>query len=58
VTHGPKDVGGVRSTLTLEDRRVGLGIIRREVESGDVVMAGGVEARVVALPFAPEELDG
>jgi folate-binding protein YgfZ len=58
VTHGPKEVGGVRSTLTLEDRRVGLGTIRREVELGDVVMAGGVEARVVALPFAPEELDG
>lgn len=58
VSHGQKEVGAVRSTLTLEDRRVGLGTIRREVEPGDMVLAGGAEARVVALPFAVEELDG
>jgi hypothetical protein len=37
---------------------LGLGTIRREVEPGDVVRAGGAEARVVALPFGAEELDG
>lgn len=58
VIHGPREVGAVRSTLTLEDRRLGLGTIRREVELGDLVMAGGAEARVVALPFGGEELDG
>jgi folate-binding protein YgfZ len=58
VTLGEKEVGSVRSTLTLEDRRLGLGTIRREVEPGDVVTAGGAEAKVVALPFGPEELDG
>lgn len=58
VTVGEKEVGVVRSTLTLEDRRLGLGTIRREVAPGDVVLAGGAEARVVALPFGAEELDG
>jgi folate-binding protein YgfZ len=58
VVYGEKDVGAVRSTLTLEDRRLGLGIIRREVEPGRMVLAGGAEAKVVALPFGAEELDG
>ncbi len=58
VMHRDKDVGAVRSTLTLEDRRLGLGTIRREVEPGDVVLAGGAEAMVVSLPFGVEELDG
>ena len=57
ITRGEKDVGAVRSTLTLEDRRIGLAAIRREVEPGDTVLAGGVEARVVPLPFRLEELD-
>jgi folate-binding protein YgfZ len=58
VVHGEKDVGAVRSTLTLEDRRLGLGTIRREVAPGDVVLASGAEATVVTLPFGAEELDG
>jgi folate-binding protein YgfZ len=58
VVHGEKDVGAVRSTLTLEDRRLGLGTIRREVSPGDVVLAGGAEATVVTLPFGTDELDG
>jgi len=58
VIHGQKEVGAVRSTLTLEDRRMGLCTIRREIEPGEMVMAGGAEARVVALPFGAEELDG
>ncbi len=58
VVYGEKDVGAVRSTLTLEDRRLGLGIIRREVEPGRTVLAGGAEAKVVSLPFGAEELDG
>jgi folate-binding protein YgfZ len=58
VVLGEKEVGAVRSTLTLEDRRLGLGIIRREVEPGRLVVAGGAEAKVVTLPFGVEELDG
>jgi tRNA-modifying protein YgfZ len=55
---GEREVGSVRSTLSLEDRAIGLGLIRREVEVGDELMAGGQPATVVALPFAPEDLDG
>ena len=52
ITRGEKDVGTVRSTLTLEDRRIGLAAIRREVEPGDTVLAGGVggKGRLPALP--------
>jgi folate-binding protein YgfZ len=57
VTLGEREVGSVRSTLTLEDRRLGLGTIRREIGPGEVVTAGGAEAKVVALPFGPDELD-
>ena len=35
VVHGEKDVGSVRSTLTLEDRMLGLGLLRREVGPGE-----------------------
>jgi folate-binding protein YgfZ len=54
--HG-RSVGTVRSTLLLEDRALGLAPIRREVETGAEVMAGGRPARVVTLPFAPQEMD-
>jgi tRNA-modifying protein YgfZ len=57
VLRGDKEVGAVRSTLALADRRIGLATIRREVDPGDTVMAGGIEARVVALPFRPGELE-
>jgi len=29
----------------------------REIGPGEVVTAGGAEAKVVALPFGPDELD-
>ncbi len=48
---GEKDVGSVRSSLTLPTGRLGLALIRREVETGQVVTAGGLPASVVALPF-------
>jgi hypothetical protein len=46
----------VRSTLALEDRRIGLGLLRREVDPGASVVAGGQRATVLALPFAPDDL--
>jgi folate-binding protein YgfZ len=58
VVHGEKDVGSVRSTLTLEDRVLGLGLLRREVGPGETVVAGGRPATVVALPFGADEVDG
>ena len=58
VVHGEKDVGSVRSTLTLEDRVLGLGVLRREIAPGEEVTAGGRRARVVALPFGGDEVDG
>ena len=37
---------------------LGLGVLRREVEPGETVMAGGRRATVVALPFGADEVDG
>lgn len=48
---GEKEVGSVRSTLSLPTGRIALALIRREVETGQVVMAGGLSATVVDLPF-------
>ena len=58
INKGEREVGSVRSTLSLEDRAIGLGLIRREVEVGEELLAGGQPATVVALPFGPEDLDG
>ncbi len=58
VVYGEKDVGSVRTTLTLEDRVLGLGVLRREVSPGETVTAGGRRAKVVALPFGVDEVDG
>jgi tRNA-modifying protein YgfZ len=58
VLYGEKDVGSVRSTLTLEDRALGLSMLRREVGPGETVVAGGRRATVVALPFGAEDVDG
>jgi folate-binding protein YgfZ len=55
---GEREVGSVRSTLSLEDRAIGLGLIRREVAVGEELLAGGQPATVVALPFGPDDLDG
>jgi folate-binding protein YgfZ len=46
-----RPAGTIRSTLLVGGRRVGLAPIRREVATGDAVVAGGRPARVVALPF-------
>jgi folate-binding protein YgfZ len=53
VTLGEKEVGSVRSILSLPTARLALALVRREVETGQVVTAGGVAATVVALPFQP-----
>ena len=52
-----KEVGTVRSTLTVDGRTLGLAVVRREVEPGAQVVAGGRGARVVSLPFGGDELD-
>jgi folate-binding protein YgfZ len=51
-----REVGTVRSTIMLEDRALGLALLRREVSPGDEVMAGGRRALVVGLPFVGLEL--
>ncbi len=58
ITREGKDVGSVRSTLELGDRVLGLVTLRREVGPGDIVLAGGMEATVLGLPFTPADLDG
>jgi folate-binding protein YgfZ len=58
VVHGGKEVGSLRSALALDDRSVGLAMVRREVSPGSEVMVGGRRARVVRLPFGAEDLDG
>ena len=58
IVYGEKEVGSVRSTLELGDRVLGLVMLRREVGLGDVVLAGGMEATVVGLPFSAGDLDG
>jgi len=51
-----KEVGRLATALMLEDRVVGLALVRREVANGAVLQAGSREARVVALPFGSEGL--
>ena len=46
-----REVGSVRSILSLPTRHVALALKRREVETGQVVTAGGLPATVVSLPF-------
>jgi len=58
ITYGAKEVGTVRSVLQLDDRTLGLGIIRREVGAGAEVTAGGRRAVVVGLPFGGEDVEG
>lgn len=49
-------IGRVTSHLETPGRRIGLALLRREVDNGAHVTAGGLPATVVALPFeeAPE----
>lgn len=46
ITAGDKEVG----TMTSVAGRVGLGMVRREIEPGSTVSVGGVEATVVEIP--------
>jgi hypothetical protein len=47
-----RDVGRVTSVAALPgDRWIGLAVLRREVEPGADVEAGGASAAVVSLPF-------
>lgn len=46
-----REVGSVRSALRLDDRVVGLAMIRREVEAGAELDLTGSAATVVALPL-------
>jgi folate-binding protein YgfZ len=46
-----RTLGQVHSVLILPDRRIGLGMVRREVDIGDTVIAGGREATIAPLPF-------
>lgn len=48
-----KELGQVSSLAQAGGRSLGLSLIRREVEPGTVVVAGGSEAVVTALPFPP-----
>lgn len=48
-----RDIGAVSSLLSLPGRTVGLGVIRRGIEAGHEVVAGGAPATVVPLPFEP-----
>jgi folate-binding protein YgfZ len=55
---GERAVGVVRSTLQLDDRVLGLGVLRREVSPGDRVSVDGRQGQVVHLPFGGEEIEG
>jgi hypothetical protein len=44
--------------LQLNDRVLGLGVLRREVSPGDEVSVAGSQAQVVHLPFGGEEIEG
>jgi tRNA-modifying protein YgfZ len=57
VLSGEREIGSVRSRLAVDGRAIGLAVIRREVDPGAEVMAGGRRATVVALPFRGDELD-
>ena len=47
-----KEVGQARSALSLEDKVLALGFVRRELETGSALALGGRAATVVALPFS------
>jgi folate-binding protein YgfZ len=46
-----KDVGRIGTTVNATGRRIGLALVRREVADGARVVAGGIPATVVPLPF-------
>jgi folate-binding protein YgfZ len=57
LTESGKEVGSIRSVLGLPDRLLGLAMIRRDVEPGEMVVAGGRSARTSILPFAPSHFE-
>ncbi len=66
VVHQDREVGRVSSVVWLPEsgpgaplvgRWVGLAVLRREVTSGTMVRAAGVDARVVELPFPLPRLE-
>lgn len=52
---GDREVGTVRSTLTVDGHTMGLALIRRETAVGTDVVAAGQPATVTALPFGDEQ---
>ncbi len=52
---GEREVGTVRSTLTVDGHTMGLALIRRETAVGTDVVAAGQPATVTALPFGDEQ---
>jgi folate-binding protein YgfZ len=58
VLAGQKQVGRVSSLLTLPDRVLGLAVLRRELQPGNRVTAGGAPAVVTELPFGPADIEG
>lgn len=56
ILFGDKDAGEVHSVLTLPDRVVGLGHVRRRYGIGETLLAGGAAARLTPLPFDPTDL--
>ncbi len=58
VLAGQKQVGRVSSLLTLPDRILGLAVLRRELQPGNRVTAGGAVATVTELPFGPADIEG
>jgi folate-binding protein YgfZ len=56
VTTEDRAVGEIGSVVETPHRRIGLAVLRREVEPGTPVTAGGRPAVVALLPFAAERL--
>jgi len=51
IANKDRALGQVHSVLVLPDRRIGLGMVRREADIGDTVIAAGREATIAPLPF-------
>lgn len=58
VMTGEKQVGRVTSLLALPDRFIGLAVVRRELQPGHRVTAGGAPAVIAELPFGPGDIEG
>jgi len=56
ILSGDAAAGEVHSVLSLPDRVVGLGHVRRRYGIGETLLAGGLPARLTPLPFDPTDL--